>query len=252
MATVIITGIAEGLGRTLADVFLERGDRVYGCDLAGPSLDRLKSERPTITALAADVANAEELARFFAVVHRESSVIDVLINNVGIAGPRAPIEEITLADWIASMQTNLTGAFLATQHVLPAMKRQRSGSIVNVSTGSVRTLPPCRSPYITSKGALEALTRATAREVGPHGIRCNAVQPGMMDNDRLARVLRRVAEQSGRTFADIEEDQLRYVSTRSKVSMLEVASMIAYLTTDSARNVTGQVIAVDGNIEWES
>lgn len=252
MATVIITGIAEGLGRTLVDTFLERGDRVIGCDLAGPSLERLKVARPDVQVMAADVASPNDLAAFFEFAFHNLAAVDVLVNNVGIAGPRAPADEVTLEDWQSSLQTNLTGAFLCIQKVLPAMKQQKAGSIVNVSTGSVRTLPPCRAPYITSKAALEGLTRAIAREVGPFGVRCNAVQPGMMDNARLKRVLDRVAMQSGRSSAEVEAELLQYVSMRSKVSMGEVASMIAYLTTESARNVTGQIIAVDGNIEWES
>jgi NAD(P)-dependent dehydrogenase (short-subunit alcohol dehydrogenase family) len=252
LRTIVITGIAEGLGRTLVDLFLAGGDRVLGCDLPGPALERLRQECPDVGAYAADVGDSVALGSMFKAIAATDSPVHALINNVGIAGPRAPVEDVSLADWTSSLTVNVTGAFLAIQHVLPGMKRARAGSIVNVSTGSVHTLPPFRIPYNTSKGALEALTRSLAREVGPFGVRCNAVRPGLMDNARLARVLMRVAEQSGRTLEDVESEQLRFVSTRSKVSMNEVASMIAYLCSDAARNVTGQIIAVDGGVEWES
>ena len=82
-------------------------------------------------------------------------------------------------------------------------------------------------------------------------MRCNAVQPGLMDNDRLRQVLRRVAEHSGKSVETVEDDLLKFVSMRSTVAMAEVASMLHYLASDAARHVTGQVIAVDGGVQWE-
>lgn len=250
--TVVITGIAEGLGRTTARSFERAGARIFGCDVDEDGLEALRREMPTAQLMTADVSDPAAVDAFFAVVSNDAPAVDVLVNNVGIAGPRAPVEEISLEQWQESLQTNLTGAFLTLRHVLPGMKARRHGAIINISTGSVRTLPPCRSPYVVSKGALESLTRAVAREVGPFGIRCNAVQPGMMDNARLTRVLARVAEQSGKTLEAVEAEQLQFVSTRSKVSMEEVAEMVVFLASDAARNITGQIIAVDGGIEWEA
>jgi NAD(P)-dependent dehydrogenase (short-subunit alcohol dehydrogenase family) len=132
------------------------------------------------------------------------------------------------------------------------MKARRNGAIVNVSTGSVRTLPPGRSPYITSKTALEGLTRAVAREAGSFNVRCNAVQPGLMDNARLARILSRVSEQTGKSPTEVEAEALSFVSMRSKIQMNEVAAMVEFLCSDAARHVTGQIIAVDGGVEWEA
>jgi NAD(P)-dependent dehydrogenase (short-subunit alcohol dehydrogenase family) len=252
MRTVVITGIAEGLGRTLAASYAQLGERVFGCDIGVEGLQDLQRAYPSIKTVRADVSSAADLAGLFALVDAGGAAVDVLVNNVGIAGPRANIEDISLEDWNASIHANLTGAFLCIKHLLPGMKSRRSGAIVNVSTASVSTLPPGRSPYITSKTGLEGLTRAVAREAGPFNVRCNAVQPGLMDNARLARILERIAAQSGRSPADIEAEALSFVSMRSKVQMSEVAAMIAFLCSDQARHVTGQIIAVDAGVEWEN
>jgi len=252
MRTIVITGVGEGLGRTLAGLYANRGERVFGCDIGLEGLEELRRSHPGVATLRADVSRPEDVEALFAMVSAAGSAVDALVNNVGIAGPRANIEDVSIEDWNASIQTNLTGAFLCIKHALPGMKAQRSGAIVNISTGSVRTLPPARSPYITSKAALEGLTRAIAREVGPFNVRCNAVQPGLMDNARLARILSRVAQQSGKSTADIEAEALSFVSMRSKVQMSEVADMVDFLCSDAARHVTGQIIGVDGGVEWEA
>jgi NAD(P)-dependent dehydrogenase (short-subunit alcohol dehydrogenase family) len=252
MRTVVITGIAEGLGHTLAELYTRRGERVYGVDIAAGALDRLRSSLPGVEAWQADVSQPADAAAVFGEIASRGYTVDVLINNVGVAGPRANLEDISVEDWITTIQTNLTGAFLFIKHVLPGMKAQRSGAIVNVSTASVRTLPVGRSPYIASKAALEGLTRAVAREAGSFNVRCNVVQPGLMDNERLARILARVALQSGKSPADIEAEAIAFVSMRSKVQMSEVAAMIDFLCSDAAAHVTGQIIAVDGGVEWEA
>jgi NAD(P)-dependent dehydrogenase (short-subunit alcohol dehydrogenase family) len=251
MLTVVITGVAQGLGRTMAQLFAKRGDRVFGCDLDNSGLEDLRRSHPGIETVRADISRPEQVAALFAVIGA-AAPIDILINNVGIAGPRANIEDVSLEDWNASMQANLTGAFLCIKHTLPGMKARRNGAIVNVSTGSVRTLPPGRSPYITSKTALEGLTRAVAREAGSFNVRCNAVQPGLMDNARLARILERVSEQTGKSPTEIEAEALSFVSMRTKVQMDEVAAMVEFLCSDAARHVTGQIVAVDGGVEWEA
>jgi NAD(P)-dependent dehydrogenase (short-subunit alcohol dehydrogenase family) len=252
MRTIVITGAGEGLGRTLAELYAGRGDRVFGCDIELEGLEELRRSHRNIEVKRTDVSRPEDVAALFALVRASGSTVDALINNVGIAGPRANLEDVSIEDWNASLQTNLTGAFLCMKHVLPEMKARRSGAIVNVSTASVRTLPPARSPYITSKAALEGLTRSVAREAGPFNVRCNAVQPGLMDNARLARVLSRVAQQSGKSPANIEAEALSFVSMRSKVQMSEVAAAVDFLCSDAARHVTGQIIAVDGGVEWEA
>lgn len=247
---VVITGGAGGLGRVICELFLASGDRVHVCDV---TLDRhARGNHEYLRGTECDVGNAADVDRLFAEVGRWMPRVDVLINNVGIAGPRAPIEQVSEQDWVQIIQVNLLGAIRCMQHVLPAMKQARSGAVLNISTSSVVTRPLHRSPYNVSKAALEALTLSAARELGPFGVRCNAVRPGMMDNERMHRVLRRVAEQSGKSVQEVLEQELQFISMRSMVSMEEVARLAHFLCSPQAAHITGQLVAVDGGSEWES
>ena len=111
---------------------------------------------------------------------------------------------------------------------------------------------PFRTPYNASKAGVEGLTRTLARELGPSGIRVNAILPGAIDNQRFTNVITRIAEQSGRSVAEVEAEQLQFISMRSKIQPAEIADMVLFLCSDAARHVSGQLIGVDGNLEWES
>lgn len=247
---VVITGAGDGLGRAMRELFLANGDRVHICDvkLDAEANSSSKSLRGTVC----DVGNSVAVARLFEEVATWMPRVDVLVNNVGISGPRAPLESTSDDDWLEILQVNLLGAVRCMRHVLPAMKASRSGALLSISTSSVLTRPLNRSPYTVSKAAIEALTASIAREVGPQGIRCNAVRPGMMDNARMHRVLQRVAADSGKPVKEVLQGELQFISMRSMTPMQAVAQMALFLCSDSAAHVTGQVVAVDGGSEWES
>jgi NAD(P)-dependent dehydrogenase (short-subunit alcohol dehydrogenase family) len=252
MRTLVITGAGGGLGKVTAERFASRGDRVFACDADEGAITRLRMAGTVAWADVVDVSDRRQVDRFFATVRATTQRVDVLINNVGVAGPHAALEDIDPGDWSRTLDANLNAAFWTSRQVLGGMKRERSGCILNVSTTSVRTLPSGRSPYIVSKAALESLTLAIAREAGPYNVRCNAVRPGPMDNERLNRVLTRIAEQRHLSIETVEAEQLQFVSMHSKVAMDEVAAMLHYLASDAAAHVTGQVIAVDGDVQWEA
>jgi NAD(P)-dependent dehydrogenase (short-subunit alcohol dehydrogenase family) len=252
MRTVVITGGGGGLGRVIATRFLESLDRVYVCDVDERAVLELRQAGKVARADVVDVSDCRQVEQYFATVRRVAERVDVLINNVGVAGPRAALEDIEPDEWSKTLDANLNAAYWASRQVLPAMRRDRSGCIVNVSTASVRTLPACRSAYIVSKAALESLTMAVAREAGAYNVRCNAVRPGVMDNERMKRVLARVADQRGMTVEAVESEQLQFISMRTKVSMEEVAEMVHFLASEAASHVTGQIISVDGDMQWEA
>jgi NAD(P)-dependent dehydrogenase (short-subunit alcohol dehydrogenase family) len=131
------------------------------------------------------------------------------------------------------------------------MKRRRDGVIINFSTGSTRTRLPLRAPYVASKAAVESLTQNAARELGPYNIRCNAILPGMINNERMKRIVASKAVSCGRSTDEVEQDYLRYISLRSKVEPDELADMVQFLASEKAAKVTGELIAVSGNVEWE-
>jgi NAD(P)-dependent dehydrogenase (short-subunit alcohol dehydrogenase family) len=150
------------------------------------------------------------------------------------------------------MAANLDSMFLTIRQAVPDMRRNKRGAIINFSTGSTKTVMPFRSPYVASKAGVEGLTKALARELGPDNIRINAILPGMIDNERMRGIIARIAQQEGRSVEAVEHEALNFISMRTKIQPAELADMVLFLCSDAARHITGQMIGVDGNIEWEA
>jgi NAD(P)-dependent dehydrogenase (short-subunit alcohol dehydrogenase family) len=184
---VIVTAGASGIGRATAMRFRAAGARVAICDVDRAAIERLRNEDPAIEGDVVDVADAAQVHSFVANMQRLFGGIDTLINNAGIAGACAAMERIDAANWRRCFEVNVEGALYMMQAVTPGMKKRRSGSIINISTGSVVTLPVGRADYIASKWALEGLTRAAAKELGASGIRVNAIRPGFVDREGCRR-----------------------------------------------------------------
>lgn len=248
---VLVTGAGQSVGRAMAEKFLARGDRVHICDLDDGLLQGTLQANPGLRGTRCDVGQEADVERLFADAFAWLGHVDVLVNTVGISGPRGPIESLSFAEWRATMAANLDSMFLTVRKAAPGMKRNKRGAIVNFSTGSTKTVMPFRTPYNASKAGVEGLTRTLARELGPDGIRVNAILPGAIDNQRFKNVIGRIAEQSGRRYEEVEQEQLQYISMRTKISPAELADMVLFLCSDSAKHVTGQLIGVDGNLEWE-
>jgi len=239
------------MGRATAERFLRAGARVHVCEVDPEALEDVLSSNARMRGTRADVGKPGDVERLFQEATDWLGHVEVLVNNVGIAGPRAPVEEITYEDWDQSIRINLSGMFYCIKQVLPDMKRRRHGVIVNISTGSVLTVPQQRLPYNVSKTGVEGLTRSVAREAGPWNIRCNALRPGMVKTERMQGIIARIAAEKGITDEEVEADFLRYFSMRSPIQAEEIADMVFFLASDQARHISGQLIAVDGYVEWE-
>jgi NAD(P)-dependent dehydrogenase (short-subunit alcohol dehydrogenase family) len=249
---VIITGAADSVGRVIAERFASQGAQVHICDVRADALEATLTANPGMRGTVADIASPEEVADVVRQAHAWMGSCDVLINNVGIGGPRAAIEDISDADWQRTLDVNLGGAFQFMKQLIPGMKRQGGGVIINFSTGSTRTRLPMRTAYVVSKSALESLTLNAARELGPHNVRCNAILPGMIANERMQSIVECIAQESGRTPREVEQDYLKYISLRTKIEPSELADMVLFLASPAARKITGELIAVSGNVEWET
>jgi len=249
---VVVTGGGDSVGRAMAEKFLARGDRVHICDVRPDAVAATLDANPGMSGTVANAGDRSDIGRLFLEARSNIGDIDVLVNNVGMGGPRGAVEEIAPAAWEQTLAVNLSGFLYCMQHVIPGMKTRGHGAIVNFSSGSTRTGLPMRTAYVVSKYGVEGLTRNAARELGQFGIRVNAVLPGMIDNERLKRVMTDVAAASGRTVEEAEADQLRYVSMRTKVTPAEVADMVLFLCSEQAKHVTGQLIGVCGGFEWET
>ena len=248
---MLVTAGGAGIGRAIAETFLRNGDRVHVCDIDAVALETLAEAFPNASLSDTDVGDEQQVERMFATIDERMDGLDVLINNAGIGGGRAPIEETDLADWQLSLQVNLTGPFLTIRRAVPAMKAQSSGCIINIVTTSAITGLPHRTPYVASKSGLRGLTHNAARELGPYNIRVNGVFPGAIDNARGRALIQKQAELKGVSMQAASEEFLSYISMRTMIDPQEIADMCLFLASPAARHVTGQEICVDGNVEWE-
>lgn len=248
---VLITAAASGIGRAIAERFHRDGHRVHVCDIDATALDGARRSLPGLTGTVTDVADAAQVDVLFAEALGALGGLDVLINNHGIAGPRGFIEDLADDEWDRCLRVNVTGMFHTIKRAVPLFKAQRAGVLLNLATTSARTFLPKRAAYVASKAAVLGLTRNCARELGPWNIRCNAILPGFIDNPRGRGVLARVAADKGVSVEALEEEALRFVSMRTWIEMSEIADLCAFLASDEARHISGQEVAVDGNVEWE-
>ena len=249
---VIVTGAGDSVGRAIAEKHVALGDRVFICD---NDPDNLKATLDANSGMSGEVANIGsqlETSDFFDHALDIFGTVDVLVNTVGIGGPRALIENIDLDEWRTVFATNLDGMLIGMQKVIPSMKANKHGSIINFSSASTKTGMVARSSYIAVKCAVEGLTMNAARELGQYGVRCNAILPGVIDNARMRNIMEAVAKDDNLSIAEVEARYLKFISTRSKISPGEIAEMVLYLNSDKARNITGQMVSVDGNLEWEN
>ena len=244
----IVTAAGGGAGSVIAATLAKAGAQVFACDVNPQGLDDLLSRNATIQAIHADAGDESAVEN---IVRRAGSRVDLLVNNVGIAGPTANAEDITLQDWNESIRIDLTSHFLFARAVIPGMKAQRSGLILNISSGSAKVGLPMRLPYVVTKGAVLSLTKNLARELGPYGIRVNAILPGAIRGDRINRVIDAKASALGVDRNEYERQLLRYVSLRTMVEPEDIAAMIAFLASPAGARISGQMIGVDGNVEWE-
>ncbi len=185
---VLVTAGADGIGREIARAFLGEGAKVHVCDVDEKALARLEHSDPEITQSRADVADRDEVARLFDEAVGVLGGLDVLVNNAGIAGPTGRVEDIAPAEWDRCLAVNISGQFNCARLAVPHLRKSKNASIVNLSSAAGRLGFPMRTAYSASKWAVVGFTKSLAIELGPAGIRVNAIQPGIVEGDRIRRV----------------------------------------------------------------
>lgn len=246
---VFLSAAAAGIGRATADRFLQAGAHVCLCDIDEAALARLEGSRDRLTVVRADVADPGQLESAFLTVARDLGGLDVLVNNAGISGPTANTESISPAEWQRTIDVNLNGAFYCSRLAIPLLKASGGGSIINIGSTAGLHGYPLRAPYAASKWALIGLTKTLAMELGPHGIRVNAVCPGSVEGPRIDGVHAAKAAARGVSVEEIREAFRQKSSLRTLIAPDDVAETILFLCSDSAARISGQALAVDGHTE---
>ncbi|MDE0985471.1 MAG: SDR family oxidoreductase [Yoonia sp.] len=245
MTRALITAGASGIGRAMAQAYADAGFEVWVTDIDTAALDAL----PDAWHCHAVSANDEPaVAALFAQIDAAGG-LDVLCANAGIAGPTAAIEDVDLTDWRACVSVNLEGAFLATKYAAPMMKSAGKGAIIYTSSTAGIYGYPNRAPYSAAKWAIIGLMKTAAMELGPFGIRANAICPGAVEGDRMEGVLAREAAAKNMTRDQVYDGYAVGTSMRSFVEATDIANMAVFLGTNVSRMVSGQVISVDGHTE---
>jgi NAD(P)-dependent dehydrogenase (short-subunit alcohol dehydrogenase family) len=246
----LVTAGAAGIGRAIVEALLAAGARVHLCDVDGAALAEVRDALPGVGTSEADVASEADVDRLFDDLGRSlGGGLDVLVNNAGIAGPTAPIEEIEPAEWRRCLEVDLTGQFLCARRAVPLLKAAGGGAVVNMSSAAGRFGYAFRTPYSAAKWGVIGLTQSLAKELGPHNISVNAVLPGVVQGPRIERVIAARAEQLGLAYAEMERRYLERVSLRRMVTAQEVAAMVVFLASPPGRAVSGQSLGVCGNVE---
>lgn len=246
---VVITGGACGIGLTLARRFAGRGDRVALCDADGAAVARVAADPAGFLARTANVTDEAEMAAFLSEVEAAFGGVDVVCANAGTGGPAGRIEDLDYDAWQACVAVSLHGAFLACRWAARVMRAQGSGLILLTTSTSGLHGVPHRSPYVAAKWALVGLTKTLAMELGPAGVRVNAIAPGAVEGARMERVVQMEARAGG-----LREDEVRAIyvkgnSLRTWVTADDLADTALFLASPAATRITGQVLAIDGHTE---
>ena len=175
--------------------------------------------------------------------------LEILVNNAGIAGPTAQVEEIDPDEWRRSVGVNLNGAFYCTRLATPLLKNSPKASIINISSVAGRLGFARRLPYASTKWAMIGFTESLAKELGPSGIRVNALLPGIVEGPRIEGVFQARAESEGVPYEEVRDRVLNNVSMKRMVSAGDVAEMAVFLCSEAGKNISGQSISVCGNVE---
>ena len=247
---VILTAGAAGIGRVTLKTFVDAGADVFVCDIDDDALNEVRDNFQNVGVMHADVANTDDVDRLFETALERLGGLDVLLNNAGIAGPTAPVEEVELDDWRQTLDINITGQFLCAKRAVPHIRASGGGSIVNLSSAAGRFGFPLRTPYAASKWAVVGFTKSLAIELGPDKIRVNAICPGAVAGERINRVIKAKAEARGVPFEEMYQHYANTASMQTMVEPQDIANMMLFICSDAGHLVSGQVLGVDGNVEY--
>ncbi|WP_246682882.1 MULTISPECIES: SDR family oxidoreductase [unclassified Mesorhizobium] len=246
---VMITAGGSGIGWAIAQAFADSGAKVHVCDVDERALHNVTKTHPQVSGKKVDLSDEKAINAWFDDALRDLGGLDVLINNAGTKGPTGYVEELKLNDWRDCLSVCLDAQFLCARRAAPLMKSQSSGSIINISSTAGLYGYGLRTPYAAAKWAVIGLTKSLAVELGPYGVRANAICPGSVDGARMQQVIKAEAESRGVAIDVLQKEYVQSQSIKRFVNPEEIADMCVFLASPAAKMVTGQAIAVDGHTE---
>jgi NAD(P)-dependent dehydrogenase (short-subunit alcohol dehydrogenase family) len=246
---VMITAAADGIGRHIAKAFAAEGARVHICDVNEAALEKFREEFPEIGATHVNVRSEAEIESWFDAALEDLGGLDVMVNNAGIKGPTAPIDDVDFAEWKECLEVGLDSYFLCARRAAPVLKDQRKGAIINLSSTAGLFGFGNRTPYAAAKWAVIGLTKSLAIELGPYNVTCNAICPGTVAGARIQRVIEGEAKLRGVPNDVVAAQMVGGQSISRFVEPDEIADMCLFLASPAAKMVNGQAIAIDGHTE---
>lgn len=230
----IITGGASGMGERMAHLFSQEGATVIAADINEAALEKI-SEFDNIHAMKLNVASEEDWQQLLKEVKERFGKIDILVNNAGISSEK-PVEEVNIDDWQKMLTINGFGPFLGIKHVVPYMKEQKKGAIVNISSFTAQ-IGMGFNPYSASKGSVRAMSRAAATQYGRAGIRVNAVFPGIIETPMTKNL------EATKGYVE----QMVAATPLQRLGQPEdIANAVLFLASDESSYITGAELVIDG------
>jgi NAD(P)-dependent dehydrogenase (short-subunit alcohol dehydrogenase family) len=246
---VLVTAGAAGIGRAIARAFHANGARVFVCDIDAKALDALAAEIPGLTTRVCDVSKRHDIEHMVPFGVHALGGLDVLVNNAGISGPTVPAENLDPREWDKVLQINLTATFDVTRLAIPHLKKSAAGVIINLSSVAGRFGYANRIAYSASKWGVIGFTKTLAIELGPFGIRANAILPGAVDGPRLQRVFEGRAELTGQPISEVIKGVMVNQSLQNLVDPRDIAALAVFLASDAGKSISGQSLPIDADMQ---
>ena len=247
---IIISAGASGIGWAITKVCLLKGAYIYLCDINEKNISKIKKHplnNKKLFSYEFDASDEYEVSNFFQQVNKKTKKIDALINNVGVAGPTGTIEKLSSEDWERTLKINVISHFYFTKSAIPMLKKNKGGSIINLSSGAGIMGFPLRSPYAASKWAVIGVTKTLAMELGKFKIRVNAICPGTIKGSRMVRVIRDKAKFLKLSKKLVEKEFVSMASMNCWIYEEDIGKMCSFLISSDGERISGQTISVDGN-----
>lgn len=244
---VLVTAGAGGIGLAIARAFVADRARVHIADIDREAVAAAVASSPSITGTVGDLGDPATVDALFADVARTLGGLDVLVNNAGLSGPTAPVEEYDPGAWDAVVAVNLTATFRVTQRAIPLLKASDRASVIVMSSIAGRFGYPNRVAYSTTKWGLVGFTKTLALELGEFGITANSIHPGAVAGPRIDQVLAGRAQVSGDTVAAERRKALANQSVQTFVDPADIGALAVFLAGPNGRSISGQMLPIDGD-----